>query len=158
ADNESTEQMVSLLNERFPADMGLLPAQLSQLTQMVFTLADSIETLNHQSQILATISIIESRVTTLSFYLARVKLILISQQPSLDFDDLINQVMSAIQSVETDEQRDTLKALPVQSLLGEDRTREAILLVARFATIDGTLDSSYGVELYRLLGAVGTNA
>ena len=158
ADSEASTQMVSLLNERFPTEMELLPAQLTQLTQIVFTLAEDAEKVNNEPEILSAISIIESRVSALSFYLARIKLILISQRPELNFDTLINQVMSAIQGVDTDEQRNTLKALPVQSLLGEGRTREAILLVTRFATMDGTLDSSYGVELYRLLGAVGTNA
>jgi tetratricopeptide (TPR) repeat protein len=158
AQSDQTTRMLELLNSNLPAEIELLPTQRAQLTQIVFTLTESLENTNNESDILDLISIIEQRIPKLGFPLARVKLILLAQQPKLDLDQTIETTLALADQAEDNDQRNTLLALPIQSLLGEDRSHEAIAFIARLATHSGTLDVDLTIETYRLLAAVGTNA
>lgn len=155
---QSSKLLLELLHSNLPTTIELLPAQSIQLAKVVFVLAESIESLNHETDLLDLISIIETRSPRLSFQLARIKILLLASLRELDMDELITSVNLAAANAETDEQRNMLKALPIQSLLGEDRPHEAIMLTARFATLTGKLDNDFGVEVFRLLAGAGTNA
>lgn len=155
---ETSAQLQALLIDNLPRDSKLLPAQHARLSQVIFTMAGSIETLNHETDILSVISLIEKHSQELGFQLSRIKVLLLASLPQLDMDGLIIAVNLAVEQSTTDEQRDMLRTLPIQSLLGENRPHEAIALAARFATLNNTLDTDFAIETYRLLAGVGTNA
>lgn len=156
-EKDQSANMLALLRANLPTDIELLPPQRDQLAQIVFTLADTADPLHNESALLDLISVIEQRTTKLGFALSRAKLLLLAQQPELDMDRLIEVIIASSLQAETDDDRNTLEALPIQSLLGEDRPHEAIALIARFATHSNTLNPDYATETYRLLAAVGTN-
>ena len=155
---QDTADLIARLNASLPTTLELLPSQQSRLTQIVFTLAQAIEELHNETSILEVISIIDSRTESLGFQLSRIKVLLLSSRPKLDMDELVIAVNRSVQESDRDEQRDLLRALPIQSLLGEDRSHEAIVLITRFATREGTLDTDYIIETFRLIAAVGVNS
>lgn len=157
-DNEATGAMLARLRWALPEDITLLPGQLSQLTQAVYALAEGIETLGNERQILDAIDIIDAHSPALGFSLARIKLLLLAQAPRVDLGALVAETGRLAAQVGDEQQRQTLRALPVQALVGEERDHEAIALVTLLATEHDRLDPDYGVELYRMLGAMGANS
>ncbi|MGV6813867.1 MAG: hypothetical protein ACWA5W_02520 [Phycisphaerales bacterium] len=155
---EDAKAMVEYLRAYLPESVELLPAQQSQLSQVIFSLARTIEELNNEDMLLELIAMVETRSNTLGFQLSRIKVLLLSTRPELDMEGLIRAVDRGVGEADTDEQRNQLRGLPIQSLLSEDRTHEAIMLTARFATRDGALDPDYIVETFRLLAGVGGNS
>ncbi len=141
-----------------PPDITLLPAQVGQLSQVVYTLADQSEERDNAETLGRTIGVIESRTGVLDFNLARIKLLLLAQQPRPDLDELLAVTMAHAAQMDTEERRRALEALPAQALIGEGRAHEAIVLVTLMATRGGALDEGYIVELYRMLGALGVSA
>ncbi len=158
---EAIDDLLARLHTSFQAQgvqIELLPAQKNQLTQLVFALVDSIETLHSESSILDLISLIESHTPELGFHLARVQVLLLSQQHELDLDQLIGVMQASAAQVDEELERNQLLTLPVQSLLGEGRTHEAIALLSRLSIESDSLNADFVVETYRLLGMVGNNA
>ncbi|PCI09456.1 hypothetical protein COB72_06435 [bacterium] len=158
---EAIDDLLTRLHTSFQAQrvqIELLPAQKNLLTQLVFALVDSVETLHSESSILELISLIETHSPQLGFHLARVQVLLLSQQPELDLDQLIGVMRASAAQANEELERDQLLTLPIQSLLGEGRTHEAIALLSRLSIESDSLNADFVVETYRLLGAVGNNA
>ncbi len=158
ATQSDTDKLIDHLNNFLPTSIELLPSQRTKLAQVVFTLARSIEQLNNEASILEVISIIDTRVQSLGFQLSRIRVLLLASLPEMNIDELVAVVIRSVEESDTDEQRDLLRALPIQSLLGEDRSHEAIVLITRFATLENTLDTDYIIETFRLIAGVGVNS
>ncbi len=177
--SERITQINGLLEKALPDGSELLPAQVNQLTDVVFTLANAMDEQQNQGQdegsgsgsgILELIAQIDEHSDTLSFALSRVKIILMSQQTALDMDRLIETVHAAVDASSDEDERALLMALPMQSLIGADRTHEAIMLMVRFVTASGaslieegsvgtgTVDEDSVVQVFRLMGALGVNS
>lgn len=157
-DDASDARLLDLLERHLPEGITLLPAQVSQLEQIVYTLANTIEQRENPQTVLGTIAIIEARTGAIGFNLARIKILLLAQQPRVDLDALLGVVRAHVAQMDTQEQKQTLTALPVQSLIGDNRPHEAIALGVRMATDGGVIDPDYLIETYRMLGALGTSA
>ncbi len=152
-----TEPLAALLDANLPMGIALLPAQRLQLDQVIFTLTRSIGALDNARQLLDIISILESRSLPLSLDLVRVKVLLLAQLPPLDIDKLVGVIHQGDDQAQSDQERSTLRSLPIQSLLGEDRVHEAIALAARLAISTGQIDTRTAIDTYQLLAAQGTN-
>jgi tetratricopeptide (TPR) repeat protein len=158
-DSESAS-FIDVIRSNIPESIELLPSQRDQLTQIVFAMAGQNDTVDNGDAILDLISVIELRSEQLSFELARVRLILLSQQQQLDLDQLVLEINELTGQAVNEEERSALQALPIQSLLSEDRPHEAIMLAVRLATMSGErgyLDEAMLIETFRLIGAVGVN-
>ena len=154
---ETNERMLAMLESAIPDDAELLPSQRAGLSQVLFAMVGSIETLNNDAQILEMISIIEEHAGPIGFAVARIKLVLLTQQETLDTDALASEIISAMAHIEDAEQRDMLWALPVQSLVGEERVREAVVLLAKLATREDQVQTEMAHELFRVLAGAGSN-
>jgi len=153
----STNRLVSVLNARLPADIELLPGQRAQLEQIVFTIAGSIESLSIEREMLELLSIIEAHSGRLDFQLARIKLILLSQQAEIEIPELVDVVRLALSQEDDADNRNTLRILPIQSLLSDDRIHEAIVFSTLMSIDGGSLDEDAAMETYQLLAETGTN-
>ncbi|MBL4698353.1 MAG: hypothetical protein JKX70_05930 [Phycisphaerales bacterium] len=156
--SEANESLRSLLSGLLPDSYQLLPSQRERLTRVVFSMANAVETLNHEADILWVISVIENHSLDLGYALSRVKVLLMASLPEIDMEQIIQVVHQAVEQTDDEEDQNTLRGLPIRALLGENRTHEAIMLITRFATHENSLDSDFAVETFQLLAAVGTNA
>jgi tetratricopeptide (TPR) repeat protein len=158
ADARSALDAVAVLSQRIPADARLLPSQSRQLAQVVYTMSEQAETEGIDDAMLAIVALIEDRAGPLNFFMARTKILLLSRRPRIDIDELLSVVEHHASTIEDPNDASTLRALPVQVLLGEDRPHEAIAIVTRLAIDGSTLNDEALIELFRLLGAVGVNS
>jgi tetratricopeptide (TPR) repeat protein len=157
---EAIELKAIELARAVPEGIELYPTQVQQLSQIVFTLAERAETPGIDGPMLRVVNLIENRTGSLSFFMARTKILLLSRQPakSLDLDELINIVSGYAAQFEDRSQQRQLESLPIQVLLGEDRGHEAISLVTRMGINNGEMRDDLVVETFRLLGAVGVSS
>lgn len=168
AEVDAAHRSLAILRERIPEQAQLLPTQSRQLSQVVYTLADHADTIAIDDVMLGLIDLIEQRAGALDFFMARTKVLLLSRQAELDIDALLSVIERHAAQMDSDENAQTLRALPVQVLLGEDRPHEAIVIVTRMAIDsertttgeDGSMgtDPALVIELFRMLGAVGVNS
>jgi len=152
-----TQPLAALLDANLPMGIALLPAQRLQLDQVIFTLTRSVEALDNALQLLDIISILESRSLPLSLDLVRVKVLLLAQLPRLDLEELVRVIHQGDNQAKSDQERSTLRSLPIRSLLGEGRVHEAIALTARLAISTGQIDTRTALDTYQLLATQGTN-
>lgn len=157
-DAADAEEAAALLEASIPGDIGLLPAQASQLAQVVFAMAEHAEDGSLDPAMLRVVDLIEARTGPLSFFMARTKLLLKSREERVDLDELIALIGKHTATLEDPQQVQQLEALPIQVLLGEDRGHEAIALVTRMGIHTGEPREDLIVETFRLLGAVGENS
>ena len=148
------------LDQAIPDGIELYPAQIQQLSQVVYTLAERADTPGIDEPMLRVVNLIEDRTDQLSFFMARTKVLLLSRQPAqtLDLDELISTVGAYASQFDDRAQKQQLESLPIQVLLGEDRGHEAIALVTRMGINNGEMRNELIVETFRLLGAVGVSS
>ncbi len=152
-----TEPIVGLLESNLPMGLALLPAQSLQLDQVLFTLTRQLEALEHTQQVLDVLGVIETHTGRLSPALVRIKMLLITQLPRFEMDQLVETIHQASEYAPRDEDRSALRSASIRSLLGQGRTHEAIVLAARLATYTGEIDTQSAIDTYQLLAAQGTN-
>ncbi len=157
AESVGTEPLVELLGSNFPVGLALLPAQSLQLDQVLFTLTRQLEALDHTQQVLDVLGVIETHTKRLSPALVRIKMLLITQLPRFDMDQLVETIHQASEYTQRNEDRSALRSAPIRSLLGQERIHEAIVLAARLATYAGEIDTQSAIDTYQLLAAQGTN-
>lgn len=157
-DAADAEAALAALRERIPADAVLLPTQTRQLSQIVFALSEHAETPGIDPVMLELIALIEQRSGPLDFVMARTELLLLARAAEVDIDALLARAEAHARRMQDPEQAQTLRTLPVQVLLGEDRTHLAIAYTTRLALGDDTLDDDMLIEAFRLLGAAGVNS
>ncbi|MFG0244687.1 MAG: hypothetical protein ACF8MF_01375 [Phycisphaerales bacterium JB052] len=155
---EHAQAALASLEQRLPSDITLMPVQERQLAQVVYELAEHAEVEGIDAVMLGMIDLIEDRTGPLDFFMARTKVLLYARGDAPDVDRLISLVDTLSAELPNPENRLTLRALPVQVLLGEDRPHLAIAYATRLALVDGTLNEDELIETYRLLGAVGVNS
>lgn len=155
---DDAQAALAVLRARIPADATLLPQQLRQLNQVVFALSEHAETPGIDPVMLELIDLIEQRSGPLDFYMARTELLLLARGPEVNIDRLLGRADEHAKRMDDPEQARTLRTLPVQVLLGEDRSHLAIAYTTRLALANGTLDPDMLIETFRLLGAVGVNS
>lgn len=157
-DAANAELASTILNENIPSGIELYPAQVQQLTQVIYALAEQADSNDVDAPMIAIVDMIEDRTGSLSFYLARTKLLLNSRKPRIDLDEIIAMIEHYSAQFDPPAQKQQLEALPIQVLLGEDRTHEAIALVTRMSTNAGDMKPDLIIETFRLLGAVGESS
>jgi len=154
AARESVDRLKSCLGQ----GAVLLPAQKRSMTQVVYALAQSVEKLDNGQDMLEAITIIDEHTPKLGFELARLKILLIAQLPTLDIDRLIHETNKALSETENEQDRASLRALPIRSLLGEERAHEAISLAAHLASASNEIDIEFLISTFQVLAARGTNS
>lgn len=157
-DLSSAQLAVERLTQNIPAQVTLLPSQKRQLAQVVYAMSEHAETEGIDETMLALIDLIEDRTGPFDFFMARTKVLLRSRQPQINIDELLAMIGQYAGSMDDPENARVLRALPVQVLLGEDRSHEAIAIQTRLALMNDTLDEDSVIEVFRLLGAVGVNS
>lgn len=157
-DAASAELASSILNENIPSGVELYPAQVQQLTQVIYALAEQTDSDDVDAPMIAIVDLIEDRTGSLDFYLARTKLLLNARKPRIDLDEIIAMIDHYSAQFDPPAQRQQLQALPIQVLLGEDRTHEAIALVTRMSMHGEDARPDLIIETFRLLGAVGESS
>tara|TARA_R110002072_G_scaffold42064_22_gene119291 strand:+ start:200318 stop:204046 length:3729 start_codon:yes stop_codon:yes gene_type:complete len=154
---ETNERMLAMLDAALPDGVELMSSQRAGLSQVLFALVGSIEDLNNDEQILEMIELIEEHAGPIGFAVARIKLVLLTQQETLDTDALASEIVSAMAHIDDEEQRGMLWALPVQSLVGEEQVREAVVLLTKLATREDRVHTDMAHELFRVLAGAGSN-
>jgi len=157
-DQESITTINQLLRQSLPSDSELMPLQLSQITQIIFRLTGSVEDNHSESELLELLSIVDQHTAFIGYELTRIKLLVLTKQPKLEWDLIVETAGPSLEAVEDPAQRMALWALPVQSLLDQDRIKESIVLLTKLIVSDSKVDDDEAVELFRLLGGRGDNA
>ena len=157
-DAERAREAADLLERSIPSGRTLLGAQEQQLNQVIVAMADHAETEGIDDAMLRIVNLIEDRAGPLDFFMARTKLLLVSRQPKVDIDTLIGLIDEHASRFTDRQQTQTLRTLPAQVLLGDDRPHEAIALVSRMAVRGESLDEEMTIETFRLMGAAGENS
>ncbi|MDF1810436.1 MAG: hypothetical protein P1U42_12150 [Phycisphaerales bacterium] len=157
-DQPSINTMNRLLKQNLPLHSELMPLQLTQLTQIIFRLTGSVEEFNTGNELLELLMIIDEHTEFIGFELTRIKLLVLTQQPKLDWDQIVETAGPALDELADESQRVQLWALPIQSLLDQDRFKESIVLLTKLIVADGKIDDDEAIELFRLLGGRGDNA
>lgn len=147
-----------LLESAIPSGITLLSGQQQQLTQVVVAMGEHAETEGIDTEMLRIVDLIEDRTGPLDFFMARTKLLLVARQPGVDLDELIALIEQHASRFTDRQQVQTLRTLPAQVLLGDDRSHEAVALVSRMAVRGDSVDSEMLIETFRLLGAAGENS
>lgn len=158
---EDTGRIAALFASNIPEGIELLPTQQRQVVAILFALARESETLESEKIVLEIIEVIDglsgTSANAMDFEIARMKLLMMAQVTDLELAELMETILVESNRFADPEESQTLEALPIQALLGQDRVNDAIMLTAMFATRDGELDRQYMIETFRLLGALGTN-
>lgn len=152
------QDALDALEQRIPVGAELMPAQQRQLAQVVYEMAEHSEAAGIDEVMLGVIDLIEDRTGPLDFFMARTKLLLRARADDASVDGLIALVDTMAASLTNPDHQATLRALPVQVLLGEDRPHLAIAYATRLAMSNDTVNEDQLIETYRLLGAVGVNS
>lgn len=158
---EDTGRIAALFADNIPEGIELLPTQQRQVVAILFALARESEALKSEKMVLEIIEIIDglsgTSANAMDFEIARMKLLMMARLTDLELAELMETILVESNRFADPEESQTLEALPIQALLGQDRVNDAIMLTAMFATRDGELDRQYMIETFRLLGALGTN-